>query len=164
MEPLEITINPGSTANETDSLTIILKELKLVSTDVQHLKAYMTTSHTSNVNIERGDNVKIDPINWDCIQNIQDLLRATSTYSTDRRFNNVLYIKCNACSSVIYSSEGHAYQTRIKRHDTFPYGLKVQKTNEEKLFSGDGRAWHIWKSKLKKHYEGSDANTDLHWK
>lgn len=102
--------------------------------------------------------------NWDNIKNLQDLMTSTCTYSIERRLKDVLYIKCKACSAVVYSPEGIAYQSRLKRHDTFTYGLMIPKATEPLLFDGQEREWVLWKSKLKTHFQGSDSNSDMHWK
>ena len=104
-------------------------------------------------------------VQWSNIHNITDLMSSCSIFSTERRtYKNILYLRCDACNYFMYSVDGREYQFWMKRADTFPNGLKVQPVDEDKLFNGEGREWIHWKSKLKKHFEGSDSFGDSHSK
>ena len=100
----------------------ILSALNHVTTKMDLIHSNMITSHISSDNnvVKCCENGKADQINWDGIRNLKDLLDSASIYSTERRLQGVFYLKCKACYTIVlYSPEVMAYQTRIKRHDTF---------------------------------------------
>lgn len=110
--------------------------------------------HTTGLNIKE--------IHWDQIKNLTDLLSTVDILCSEKRLNS-LYVRCNACYKFITSVDGIPFQKRIKRHDSFAYGLKVAPACEEDFFFGRGKKWIKFKHNAKKHCSGAEtATADLH--
>lgn len=106
----------------------------------------------------------VEHIDWHAINNLGTLLQTSNIFFLEKRLDTT-YLICRACSSFCKSVEGQQYQSRIKRFDTFPYGLKIKKDLEDIYFDGVGQLWSKFKYRLKRHYNGSeDSLADIHVK
>ena len=112
---------------------------------------------------EKSDKVERKSLDWSNINNLHELLQSTDIYRLEYRIDTS-YVICNPCSAICKSVDGQQYVKRIKRSDTFPYGIKIKREVEAQYWSGEGRDWTVFKHKMKKHYEGTDrSSTDMHY-